>query len=506
MARAKSIMIQGTGSGVGKSILTAAFCRWFRNRGLRVAPFKAQNMSLNSFVTEDGCEMGRAQAYQAQACGIAPHVAMNPVLLKPSGDNLSQVVLMGKPLRNFNARDYFGNKEEHMNAVREAYDHLQQRYDLIVIEGAGSPAEINLRDRDIVNMATARMANAPVLLVGDIDRGGVFAWMKGTYDLLTEEEQGFVAGFIINKFRGDLDLLEPGIRQFEGMVPKPVLGVVPFQRELFVDEEDAIPVARNTHKNHGPATLHIDILRLPRISNFTDFTPLFEDPDVSAHYVWHPSQIQNPDLIIIPGSKNTLADCEFIRQQSLDRTLVECNLQGTRILGICGGYQMLGRVMKDPRQVESGLGEIPGLGFLDMSTTLNKEKLTRQITVTARPGIVSTETVPVTGYEIHMGTTDFTHPYPALFSNGSGEPVPQLGVSDETGSVMGTYLHGMFDNDQFRKNFLDQLRIRLGRPLPNIEFNFSSLREDQFDRLAGLVEDHLDTEAILRILDTHPCP
>ena len=494
-------MIQGTGSGVGKSILTAALCRWFRNRGWNVAPFKAQNMSLNSHVTVDGDEMGRAQAYQAQACGIEPHVCMNPVLLKPTGDNLSQVVLMGKPLRNVNAQDYFANRDEHMQAVRQAFDYLQERHDLIIIEGAGSPAEINLRERDIVNMATARMANAPVLLVGDIDRGGVFAWMKGTYDLLTPEEQARIAGFIINKFRGDLDLLKPGIEMFEALVPKPVLGVVPFQRELFVDEEDAIPDAAQAAKTPGPSTVRVDILRLPRISNFTDFTPLFEDPNVIARYVWHPSQIQNPDLIIIPGSKNTLGDRAFIREQGLDRALTACHSAGTVLLGICAGFQILGTKLRDPWKVESDLGETDGLGFLNLQTTLNREKQTRQVTAsTAGTGFFE-EGLPVAGYEIHMGETEWDDSCTALFQDNSAQPAPRLGVSNREGTVFGTYLHGIFDGDVFREAFLNRLRRIRGLPTPQEGFNFSGLREKQFDTLASLIEDHLDTRYILNLLE-----
>ncbi len=495
----KSLMIQGTGSGVGKSILTAAFCRWFKNRGIRVAPFKAQNMSLNSFVTKEGLEMGRAQAYQAQACGIEPHVCMNPVLLKPSGDNMSQVVLMGKPRRNADARQYYDSREEHLAAVKSSLKYLQEHFEMVVIEGAGSPAEINLRENDIVNMTTAKLAKAPVLIVGDIDRGGVFAWMKGTYDLLTEEEQSHVAGFIINKFRGDINLLTPGIKMFEEMVKKPVLGVIPFQRDLFVDEEDAIPFSENGKSD--PSQLKVVILRLPRISNFTDFTPLAEDPNVSVQYTWHPNQIENPDLLIIPGSKNTLADCLFLKEHGLDQVVRDCHSKGSTILGICAGFQILGKSLKDFNKVESDIGNISGLGLFDMTTSLQPEKITRQANPVTCQSPLLNESLELAGYEIHMGTTTFNNSYHSIFSADESSSNEILGICNDDGSVIGTYLHGLFDSDDFREAFLKRLRDMRGIPEPSSKFKFSKIREEQFEKLSDLVEQHIDHQQILKILE-----
>ncbi len=495
----KSLMIQGTGSGVGKSILTAAFCRWFKKRGVRVAPFKAQNMSLNSFITRDGLEMGRAQAYQAQACQIAPHVCMNPVLLKPSGDNLSQVVLMGKLKCNNNARQYYNNREEHFAVVQSAFKYLRENYEMAVIEGAGSPAEINLRENDIVNMATAHMANAPVLIVGDIDRGGVFAWMKGTYDLLTEEEQGRVSGFIINKFRGDINLLQPGVRMFEDMVKKPVLGVIPFQRDLFVDEEDALPSTQT--KNHDPSKLNIVIIRLPRISNFTDFTPLVEDPNVSVRYVWQASQLGHPDLLIIPGSKNTLADCQFLKEEGLQETILKCHKQGSIVLGVCAGFQILGSTLHDPENIESHHRQISGIGLFQMETTLQPEKITQQVCTKTVNSPLFKQSLDLTGYEIHMGISEFQKTYHHLFASETNDPVGSLGICNDDGSVIGTYLHGLFDSDSFREAFLNRLRNLRGLPQPEQAFHFSKLREDQFDKLSDLIENHIDHQQVLDILE-----
>ena len=376
---AKTLMIQGTGSGVGKSVITAGVCRQFYLEDWRVAPFKAQNMSLNSFVTEDGGELGRAQAYQAEACGIKPHVAMNPILMKPTGDNMSQVIVMGKATENRNAKNYYAQHKKHLNEVKGAFDYLSKEYELVVLEGAGSPAEINLKQWDLVNMAMAKMAKAPVLIVGDIDRGGVFAWMKGTYDLLTKEEQDRVAGFIVNKFRGDLDLLTPGLRQFEDLVQKPILGVIPFCRDLFVDEEDAIPAWNHPATGNEPNQLDAAVIWYPRISNFTDASPLAADPAVSLRYVSNPSQLGNPDLIVLPGSKNTLDDLRFMKDCGLDRAICERHRSGSILLGICGGFQMLGRTVKDPENMESRQSEISGLSLFEIDTTLMAEKTTRQV-------------------------------------------------------------------------------------------------------------------------------
>ena len=495
---AKALMIQGTGSGVGKSILTAAFCRWFYKRGKRVAPFKSQNMSLNSFVTVDGGEMGRAQAYQAEACGIEPHVRMNPILLKPSEDNRSQVVVMGKVVETCGARGYYGEQTRYLGEVLTALNALKNEYELLILEGAGSPAEINLREFDLVNMAMARAANAPVLLVGDIDRGGVFAWMKGTFDLLTLEEQKRVAGFIINKFRGDPGLLMPGIEMFEEMVERPVLGVVPFIHDFFADEEDALPERRPDNKTYGPETLDIAIIRLPRISNFTDFAPLMHDPSLNVRYVWHPSQLGQPDLLILPGTKNTLADFRFLEKQGLARELVRLNERGVPIFGICGGFQMLGLRMRDPHQMESGLREVQGLGLLQVETTLAREKTTRPVRTRTLECPLWPAGLLLKGYEIHMGKTESRAAYQRLFEEMTPANCP--GYCNETGTLMGTYIHGLFDNDLLRQAFLDRLREKNGRPPAPHPFNYQSFRQQHLDRLADLVQQHIQHSRVLEIL------
>lgn len=493
---AKTLMIQGTGSGVGKSLLTAAFCRYFYQAGYKVAPFKAQNMALNSFVTEQGEEMGRAQAYQAEACGLKPEVAMNPILLKPSGDNNSQVILMGKPSGSRNAQSYYAQYKKHQQIVLSALEEMRSRYDLLIIEGAGSPAEINLKKTDLVNMFIAEKAEAPVLLVGDIDRGGVFAWMKGTYDLLTENEQKRILGFIINKFRGDINLLQPGIEQFEKMVDKPVLGVVPYRKDLVIDEEDSIPQGSYSAEMNTQGIINIAVIQLPRISNFTDLSPLAYDPSISIRYVHHPSQMGNPDLIILPGSKNTIGDMQILNQQSLTQEIIKCHKAGSMILGICGGFQMLGKIIKDPENLESPNKEVEGLGLFDFETTLVAEKLTRQIQLkTARSRIFS-EGVQCVGYEIHMGRTSFITKYPALFSSPNEDNSMNYGIMNHEGTVIGTYLHGFLDKDLFRKNILNYIRSVKQIKQPEVAFEYTQFRAQEIDKLADLIKTSINMEAI----------
>lgn len=496
-AMAKCLMIQGTGSGVGKSILTAAFCRKFYMDGWKTAPFKAQNMSLNSFITVEGGEMGRAQAYQAEACGIIPHVSMNPVLLKPCADNQSQVIVMGKAMGAFEAKNYYNSKPLFYDEVLNALNLLRRNYEIVALEGAGSPAEINLRQHDFVNMDMAEAAEAPVIIVGDIDKGGVFAWMKGTYDLLSQDEQKRVAGFIINKFRGDMDLLLPGLKMFEDMVGKPTLGVIPFYRDLFVDEEDAIPAMISPANECSESLLDAAIIRLPRISNFTDFSPLTLDPNVSARYVWRPEQIGNPDILIIPGTKNSIDDMRFLKNQGLDKKIVNCHKQGTVILGICGGLQMLGGIIRDPQHLESQEDQISGLGLMDLETTLAPDKVARQTTRITRNSPIFPAGLCVKGYEIHMGRTKFNGAHIPLFDD---EASPESGLASLDGSVIATYLHGFFDDDNFRLQFLNHVRKQRGMDPADNTFNYIDFRNEQLDKLANIIDDHIDMRSIYELM------
>ncbi len=493
---AKTLMIQGTGSGVGKSLLTAAFCRYFYQAGYKVAPFKSQNMALNSFVTEQGEEIGRAQAYQAEACGLKPEVAMNPILLKPCGDDNSQVILMGKPSGSRNAKNYYAHYEKHRQIALAALEELRNKFDLIIIEGAGSPAEINLKKTELVNMFIAEQAEAPVLLVGDIDRGGVFAWMKGTYDLLNENEQNRIIGFIINKFRGDIELLKPGIEQFKKIVDKPILGVVPYLKDMVIDEEDSIPQESYSAEKNAQGILNIAVIKLPRISNFTDLSPLAHDPSISIRYVHHPSQMGNPDLIILPGSKSTIRDMKFLNEQLLTHEILKCHQDGSMILGICGGFQMLGKTITDPENLESCEKKVGGLGLFNFNTTLVTKKLTRQIQLETVKSRVFTKGIRCEGYEIHMGRTTFENNYPALFSSPNEDDPMNFGITNQEGTVIGTYLHGFLDKDLLRENILSYIRNARGMREPQSKFDYARFRTDQINKLAELVKTFINIEAI----------
>ena len=499
--KAKTLMIQGTGSGVGKSLLTAAFCRYFFKAGYKVAPFKAQNMALNSFVTEQNKEMGRAQAYQAEACGLKPDVSMNPILLKPSGDNNSQIILMGKPNGSRNAQSYYAQYKKHQQIVLSALNNMRSRYDLIIIEGAGSPVEINLKKTDLVNMYVAEQAEAPVVLVGDIDRGGVFAWMKGTYDLLTKKEQDRVAGFIINKFRGDINLLEPGIKQFENMIPKPVLGVVPYTKNIVIDEEDSIPQSIYSADLNSEDILDIAVMKLPRISNFTDLTPLAHDPSITLRYIDHPEQMGNPDIIIIPGSKNTIGDMNFLNEQGLIQEILKCQKAGTFLLGICGGFQMLGKFIKDPERLEGGNEEVKGLNLFDFETTLEPEKLIRQIELESVKTKIFPGGLKCQGYEIHMGRTKFNQNYQPLFLAPDNENPMNLGITNNEGTIIGTYLHGFLDMNILRQNILRYFRTKKNKVGPEKEFDYTHFRNREFNKLTDLIKSSINMEAISKIIE-----
>lgn len=495
---ARTLMIQGTGSSVGKSILAAALCRILRQDGFRVAPFKSQNMALNSFVTADGGEMGRAQVVQAEAAGIEPTVDMNPVLIKPEADARSQVVVLGKPWKTVSAFDYYRHTPELLPIVTRSLERLRSQYDIVIIEGAGSPAEINLRGPEIVNMKIAELADAPVLLVGDIDKGGVFASLVGTVILLNPAERQRIKGFIINKFRGDASILRPGLEYLEEHTGVPVLGIVPYLHDIRINEEDSI----RWNENESPEPLvDIAVIYLPHISNSTDFEPLQHETGVRVRYISHPRQMGRPDLIIIPGSKSTISDLEHLRASGLALAIVHRAESGTRILGICGGFQMLGRRIEDPGHVESETGSAEGLGLLNIVTVFKKEKTTHRVKarVLADEGLFrGLAGQIVTGYEIHMGRTAGQSAPPAfeIIERSSGiEPHPD-GACARRGNIIGTYLHGLFDNEGFRRVLLrnlnpDFLAGPMGSPLPS--------KEALYDELADRVRRSLDIERIRRI-------
>jgi adenosylcobyric acid synthase len=478
------LMIQGTSSFVGKSLLTAALCRLFARRGVRVAPFKAQNMSNNAAVCADGTEIGRAQAVQAAACGIEPTADMNPVLLKPEADSRSQVVVLGRPWRTLRAASYYRRKEELWPVVTAALDRLRNSYELVLIEGAGSPVELNLRPLDIVNMAVARHAAAPVLLVADIDRGGIFAQLLGTLSLLEPDERALVRGLIVNKFRGDRALFADGVRILEERGGVPVLGVVPFLPALAVPEEDAVVLDATR-----PARADIDIavIRLPHIANFDDFDPLSAERDVAVRYVQSPRELGTPHAIVLPGTKSTVADLAWLRATGLAEAVRAARCA---VVGICGGYQMLGRFVRDPDRVESAVAETEGLGLLPVATTFAAEKATYRAKARVRggPGWLSGAAgLDVDGYEIHMGRTDGGSAWLDITRrNGQATALPDGAVSAD-GRVWGCYLHGLFANVGLRRAWLDGLRgraaTRAARETPLGE---------SLDRLADAVEGAMD--------------
>lgn len=508
-ASGKVVMVQGTASSVGKSVLTAALCRIFRQDGLRVAPFKAQNMSNNAYVTPDGGEIGRAQAVQAEAAGIPPQVEMNPVLLKPESDGHSQVILLGRLFGSYPARAYYTLKPLLWEVVTASLDTLRRAFDVVVIEGAGSPAEINLKAGDIVNMAIARHTQAPVLLVGDIDRGGVFAHLYGTVALLEPEERALIKGFILNKFRGDPSLLAPGPALLEARTGIPTLGVIPYFSDLHIADEDAATLEQRPTAPGGYSKaplLDIAVIRLPRIANFDDFDPLAQEPDVSLRYVATPQELGEPDLIILPGTKSTMADLAWLRAQGLADAVLQRATRGTALIGICGGYQMLGQRIIDTERVESAMPLTDGLGLLPAETVFTPVKATHQVhgRVLAGKGLLAgAQDLPVSGYEIHMGRTQTTDAAPAFcISQRSGQPCDVAdGAIAGTGWVLGTYLHGLFANDALRTVILSNLAARKGVARPGMA-RFD--REHDYDRLAGLVRRHLDMAQVYQIVGVRP--
>jgi adenosylcobyric acid synthase len=498
-------MILGSGSDVGKSIMVAGLCRIFRQEGIRVAPFKAQNMALNSFITPEGGEMGRAQVVQAQAAGLVPHVDMNPVLLKPSSEVGSQVIVQGQVYGNFSARDYYRLKPRLVRKVMESYRRLAQAYDLIVLEGAGSAVELNLKKNDLVNFNMAKKAGAAVLLVADIDRGGVFAATIGAFHLLTIGERRMLRGFIINKFRGDAALFEEGVEIIARRTQRPVLGVVPYVNDLVLPEEDSVALTRKRSPGvwEEGGGLRIGVVRLPHISNYTDFDPLEQEPGVNLRYVDHRDELAGLDLLILPGTKNTISDLLSLKETGLFRRIQSYAKEGGRLVGICGGYQILGQEVRDPLGVEGDPRTEAGLNLLPVVTTMAGAKTTTQVQARApdpRAGGV------LSAYEIHMGVTEIRGEGQPAFEivsrNGRSLKAADGWVSPDR-RVWGAYLHGLFDNDGFRRFFLQELRkTRPGMYTIAPATSYENFQEAQLDRLADLLRRHLDMAQIHAMIQT----
>lgn len=499
---AATIMVQGTTSSAGKSVLVTGLCRLYARRGLRVAPFKGQNMALNSFVTPDGGEIGRSQAVQAEACGIPPSVAMNPVLLKPDSDHRSQVIVNGRALTTLNAKDYYAFRHTLKKPVLESFRSLAATHDLVILEGAGSPAEINLRENDLVNMGMAAMADAPVILIADIERGGVFASLYGTAALLQPDERARIKGFVVNRFRGDVSILEPGLRQLEDMLRIPALGVLPYW-DIRVEEEDSLAERLGSGRAGGPGDIDIAVIKLPRIANFTDFGIFDLLPDVALRYVRPGESLGNPDMVILPGSKSTVADMETLRETGMAESIRGYYAQGGVVAGICGGYQMLGREIADPDGVESARLRVDGLGLLDVRTMFEAKKRTVQTTgtVLSAPGILAAMAgLLVEGYEIHMGRSAVGEgAFPLVDLAGVTE-----GAASPDGRVFGTYMHGIFDSFAIARALVAALRDRKGLPaVPGTAGGPATYREyrlAQYDRLADALEAHLDMRAVDAII------
>ena len=489
MGKAKCIMVQGTMSGAGKSLLCAALCRIFKQDGYKVAPFKSQNMALNSYVTRNGMEMGRAQVMQAEAAGIEPDVRMNPVLLKPSSDIGSQVIVLGEVRGQMTATEYYEYKNSLMPEVMKAYNELASENDIIVIEGAGSPAEINLRENDIVNMGMAEAAGAPVLLAGDIDRGGVFAQLYGTVKLLTEDEQKRIAGLIVNKFRGDIDILAPGLKMVEEKTGIPVLGVIPYIR-VDIDDEDSLAPRLSAKSEVKP--LDIAIIRIPRMSNFTDFAPLEAHEVIGARYVQSAEELHSPDMVIIPGTKSTMDDLLWMRQNGIESAIQKLASSGTPVLGVCGGYQMMGEKLQDPHHIEGDLEEMHGMGLLPTETTFTNLKTRTRFTADVKAK--DFEGAKLDGYEIHMGESIVKGDPFLTLENGKDDGCA-------CGTNFGTYLHGLFDTGELTEKLVKYLCDRKGIEYSEAApISHSTYVEKQYDILADGVRAAMDFDKIYKIM------
>lgn len=498
-------MILGTGSGAGKSLIAAALCRIFSDMGINTAPFKAQNMALNSFVTADGGEIGRAQALQAEAARVEPTTDMNPVLLKASGEIGSQVVIHGRVHSTMKAREYYAFKDTAWKAVTASYKRLAKKHDLIVMEGAGSPAEINLMNEDIVNIRAAKYAKAPAILVGDIDKGGVFASLYGTVKLLGRDAAR-IKGLVINKFRGDMSILEPGLKMINELTKKPVLGVLPYIHEIGLPEEDGLALNQRTDIRRQSTedrigrqqVIKIVVVRLRYISNFTDFDALALEPDVNLTYSTNPSDIESADILIIPGSKNTVADLRILKDTGLERSIIRAHEKGVQVIGICGGYQMLGKRLLDPDSVESSRKEIDGIGLLDIVTTFSRKKTTRQVDALLCDNSIvrsnsAEDILHLRGYEIHMGASSGRTGLFSITPLGSTDKIRDGALNH---NCWGTYIHGLFDNDAFRRSLLN--RVCDSKQLAPIASGiiYTAIRDAAINRLAGLVKESIDMDYI----------
>ncbi len=498
----KSIMIQGTMSNAGKSLVAAGLCRIFYQDGKNVAPFKSQNMALNSFITEDGFEMGRAQVMQAEAAGKKPDVKMNPILLKPTNDTGSQVIVNGEVLKTMAARDYFAYKKQLVPDIMKAYNSLEEENDIIVLEGAGSPAEINLKADDIVNMGMAKMSKSPVLLVGDIDRGGVFAQLIGTVMLLTEEERSMVKGLIINKFRGDKTILDPGVKMLEEKCGIPVVGVLPY---MTLDLEDEDSLSERMDSSSEVDLIDIAVIRVPRISNFTDFNALSCMKGVSLRYVKSVQELKNPDMIILPGTKNTMGDLIWMRQNGLEAAVLKHAAAGKIVYGVCGGYQMLGQKLMDPENIENG-GEMKGMGLLPMDTIFESSKIRTRVEGkfldTMEGALSGLAGVAFTGYEIHMGRSrlaDGANPITETKDMVKEEYTTE-GANQR--NVYGSYVHGIFDREEVARTIIEAIcKIKGIEDLDLTSVDYAAFKETQYDLLADGMRKHLDMNAIYKILE-----
>lgn len=502
----KKIMLQGTASNVGKSIITTGLCRIFKQDNYKVIPFKSQNMALNSFITKEGLEMGRAQVSQAEACGIDPIADMNPILLKPNGNNKSQVIVRGKVVSDMSSKEYDEYKLELVKVLDEIFKEFEEKFDVVVMEGAGSCAEINLMERDISNMGMAQIADAPVILIGDIDRGGVFASIAGTMLLLPEEDKKRVKGVIINKFRGRKELLDSGIKMLEDIIKVPVLGVIPYT-DIKIEEEDSVTNRFKKKVNKGD--IHIEVVRTPHMSNFTDFNIFETQEDVSLRYVDYGESFGNPDIVIIPGTKSTIEDLIFLRENGLEEQIKELHKKGKLIIGICGGYQMLGTVLKDPFHVENDLEEVEGIGLLDCETVFELKKTTTQVKAILEDNlhgyVENLNKKEVTGYEIHMGMTQ-RRKNSEKFINVTeklGEKVSyEVGSINKECNVFGTYLHGIFDDIDFTRTILKNIRkMKNLDPIESKVESFDEFKNQEYDKLADFLREHLDMEKIYEIME-----